>query len=154
MRWSLLLFLSLSMSVGAQQASTGQAGLPAPQHKANFDAERHQADELFVSGKHREALPLYEDLAAQDQTVPVFAERHGMLLLEKAETTADAKQKNGPSLTHGSVVPPAAASSPPSHGKSRSPPPAGHPARREKSPAQSSTCQRRTPQSYNSFTAN
>lgn len=100
MRWGAVVVFSVSVSVGAQQAwarsqqTALPPGVPAPQHKANFNAERHEADELFVSGKHQEALPLYEDLCAQDQTVPVFAERHGMLLLEKAEVTADAKTKN------------------------------------------------------------
>lgn len=99
MRWSVLFVLSLSVTVAAQvgpssqQAVAGREG-PAPHHQANFEAERHQADELFVSGKHMAALPLYEDLCRQDQTIPVFAERHGLLLIEKAEVTADAKQKN------------------------------------------------------------
>ena len=99
MRWSVVFFLSLSVSVGAPQApGTKQAapppGVPAPQHKSSFDAERLQADEAYVHGRHMEALPLYEDLCEQDQTIALFAERHGTLLLEKAEITADAKEKN------------------------------------------------------------
>jgi len=99
MRWSVVFFLSLSLSVGAQQAPSAQQkalppGVPAPQHKSGFDAERLQADEAFVHGRHAEALPLYQDLAQQDQTIPLFAERYGLLLLEKAETTQDPKQKS------------------------------------------------------------
>jgi tetratricopeptide (TPR) repeat protein len=102
MRWSVVFVLSLSVSVAAQQqaapgsqrAASATQGVAAAHHQANFEAERHQADELFVSGKHQAALPLYEDLSRQDPTIALFAERHGLLLLEKAETTADAKQKN------------------------------------------------------------
>ena len=98
MRWSVVFFLSLSVSVGAQQAAPAKQqalppGVPAPQHKSSFDAERLQADEAFVHGKHAQALPLYEDLCEQDQTIALFAERHGILLLEKAETTQDAKEQ-------------------------------------------------------------
>ena len=109
MRWSVVFVLSLSVSAGAQQTapssqqaptSTRQApavlppGVPPPQHKSGFDAERLQADEAFVHGKHAEALPLYQDLSEQDQTIPLFAERYGILLLEKAETTQDPKEKS------------------------------------------------------------
>lgn len=87
MRWSVLFVLSLSVTVAAQQ------GL-APHHQANFEAERHQADELYVSGEHLAALPLYEDLCRQDQTISLFAERHGSLLLEKAEASANPKEKD------------------------------------------------------------
>ena len=100
MRWSVVFFLSLSVSVVAQQQAPGSPqaaqasqGVPVPQHKPNFDAERLQADELYVHGKHQEALPLYEDLSQQDPTIAVFAERHGTLLLEKAEITQDPKQR-------------------------------------------------------------
>ncbi len=98
MRWGVVFFLSLSVSVGAQQAPASKQaapppGVPAPQHKSSFDAERLQADEAFVHGKHQEALPLYEDLCEQDQTIALFAERHGILLLEKAETTQDPKER-------------------------------------------------------------
>lgn len=105
MRWGVVVVVCLGVSVGqragegmgwAQQpAGAAQAqGAPAPQHRPEFEAERLQADELFVHGKHQEALPLYADLCQQDQTVPVFAERHGLLLLEKAEVTTDPKQKD------------------------------------------------------------
>src|ERR1700742_215706 len=99
MRWGAVFFLSLSVSVGAQQAAPAKQaalppGVPAPQHKSSFDAERLQADEAFVHGKHQEALPLYEDLSEQDQTIALFAERSGILLLEKAETTQDPKERN------------------------------------------------------------
>jgi len=92
MRWGVVFVLSLSVSVGAQQAAA-PPGVPAPQHKSSFDAERLQADEAYVHGKHAQALPLYEDLCEQDQTIALFAERHGTLLLEKAETTTDAKER-------------------------------------------------------------
>ena len=94
MRWSVLFVLSLSVSVAAQQAPGSRQGVPAPKHQANFEAERHQADELYVSGKHLAALPLYEDLCRQDQTIALFAERHGSLLLEKAEASANPKEKD------------------------------------------------------------
>ncbi|HXS12160.1 MAG TPA: hypothetical protein VN734_05620 [Acidobacteriaceae bacterium] len=101
MRWGVVFVLSLSVSVGAQQAAPGSQqkaatpppGVPAPQHKSSFDAERLQADEAYVHGKHPQALPLYEDLCEQDQTIALFAERHGTLLLEKAETTQDPKER-------------------------------------------------------------
>jgi len=91
MRWGVVFVLSLGVSVGAQQALP--PGVPAPQHKSSFDAERLQADEAYVNGKHGEALPLYQDLCEQDQTIALFAERYGTLLLERAETTADPKEK-------------------------------------------------------------
>ena len=94
MRWGVVFFLSLSVSVGAQQAAPAKQGAPAPQHKSSFDAERLQADEAFVHGKHQQALPLYEDLSEQDPTIALFAERSGILLLEKAETTQDPKERN------------------------------------------------------------
>lgn len=94
MRWGVVFLLSLSVSVGAQQQQAPGSGGAAPQHKANFDAERLQADELYVHGKYDEALPLYADLCAQDQTIAVFAERHGTLLLTKAESTPDAKTRD------------------------------------------------------------
>jgi tetratricopeptide (TPR) repeat protein len=100
MRWGVVFVLSLSVSVsaGAQQAAPAPqqavpAGVPAPQHKSSFDAERLQADEAYVHGRHMEALPLYEDLSSQDQTIALFAERHGTLLLEKAEITQDPKER-------------------------------------------------------------
>jgi tetratricopeptide (TPR) repeat protein len=65
----------------------------AQQHEANFDAERQQANQLWLAGKHLEALPLCEDLCRQDQAIPVFAERHGFALLEKSEIAADPKIK-------------------------------------------------------------
>jgi tetratricopeptide (TPR) repeat protein len=63
------------------------------QHEANFDAERKQANDLFVAGKIAESLPLYEDLCRQDPTVVVFAERHGFGLLSKAGTMPDGPDK-------------------------------------------------------------
>jgi tetratricopeptide (TPR) repeat protein len=67
---------------------------PAVHHEANFDAERAQANQLFLAGKHLEALPLYEDLCRQDQANPAFAERHGEGLMEKSYTLADPKERN------------------------------------------------------------
>src|SRR5215469_13538731 len=94
MRWGVVFVLSLGVSVGAQQkAPAVPPGVAAPQHKSSFDAERLQADEAYVHGKHGEALPLYQDLCEQDQTIALFAERYGTLLLERAETTADPKEK-------------------------------------------------------------
>ena len=66
---------------------------PAPQHEANFDAERAKANELFLAGKKLEALPLYEDLCRQDQTIAVFAERHAVALIDKAGTTPNGPAK-------------------------------------------------------------
>jgi len=67
---------------------------PAPKvaHEANFDAERAQANQLYLAGKRLEALPLYEDLCRQDQANPAFAERHGLGLIIKAGTLSDPKQ--------------------------------------------------------------
>jgi tetratricopeptide (TPR) repeat protein len=59
---------------------------PTPQHEANFDTERAQANQLWLADKFIEALPLYEDLCRQDQTLAVFAERHGFGLIKKAGT--------------------------------------------------------------------
>jgi hypothetical protein len=87
MRWGVIFLLSLGMSVAAQQA-------PGPQHQANFDAERAQANQLYLEGQTLEALPLYEDLSRQDPTIAVFAERHGTGLLAKADVTADPAAKN------------------------------------------------------------
>lgn len=74
------------------------AQAPAPsgaavQHQANFDVERKQANDLFLKGKIAESLPLYEDLCHQDQTITVFAERHGTGLIAKALAMADGSEK-------------------------------------------------------------
>jgi tetratricopeptide (TPR) repeat protein len=74
------------------QSGTGAAVAP-PQHGPDFDAERKQANDLYVGGKILDALPLYEDLCKQDQTIAVFAERHGAGLFMKASTIQDAKAK-------------------------------------------------------------
>jgi tetratricopeptide (TPR) repeat protein len=76
-----------------------RAQIPAPsqpkvQHEANFDAERKQANDLYLVGKHLESLPLYEDLCRQDPTIAVFAERHGAGLIAKAGTMTDGPAKN------------------------------------------------------------
>jgi tetratricopeptide (TPR) repeat protein len=68
---------------------------PAPKvaHEANFDAERAQANQLYLAGRRLEALPLYEDLCRQDEANPAFAERHGIGLIGKAGTLSDPKQQ-------------------------------------------------------------
>jgi tetratricopeptide (TPR) repeat protein len=68
---------------------------PAPKvaHEANFDAERAQANQLYLAGRRLDALPLYEDLCRQDQANIAFAERHGLGLLMKAGTLSDPKQQ-------------------------------------------------------------
>jgi tetratricopeptide (TPR) repeat protein len=99
MRWSVALLFSLAVSGMAQQSAPGSSQAdPSPQskaqaqsHEANFDSERQQANQLWLAGKHLDVLPLYEDLCRQDQTIPVFAERHGLALLEKSENSADPK---------------------------------------------------------------
>lgn len=71
------------------RAQTPAPTQPAVHHEANFDAERKQANDLFLAGKILESLPLYEDLCRQDPTIAVFAERHGTGLLQKAGTLGD-----------------------------------------------------------------
>ena len=75
---------------------------PKAQHEANFEAERKQANDLFVAGKTLESLPLYEDLCRQDQTIAVFAERHGVGLIFKAARMADGPDKTAV-INHGIV---------------------------------------------------
>ncbi len=94
LKTSLLLTVAFLTSLQAQQSIVQDFGQQAgaaqpPRHAATFDAERKQANDLFVSGKVLESLPLYEDLCKQDQTIPVFAERHGAGLLTKAPTLTD-----------------------------------------------------------------
>jgi len=85
----LLVFAAVA-SFFLQSQGTAQDSAPAaPHHEANFDAERKQADELFLAQKPLEALPLYEDLCRQDPTIAVFAERHGAGLLAKEATLPD-----------------------------------------------------------------
>jgi tetratricopeptide (TPR) repeat protein len=87
-------FLLLAAMVSPGLQATSQAGPPAtPHHEANFDAEREQANALYLAQKPLEALPLYEDLCRQDPTVAVFAERHGAGLLAKEATITDANEK-------------------------------------------------------------
>ena len=70
----------------AASAQTPVEAIPAPQHEANFDVERAQANQLILEEKYLEALPLYADLCRQDQTNPAFAERYGIGLMKKAGT--------------------------------------------------------------------
>jgi tetratricopeptide (TPR) repeat protein len=79
--------------LAAAQQTQAPASQPTVQHEANFDAERAQANQLYLAGKHLDALPLYEDLCRQDQANPAFAERHGGGLLEKAQAASDPKEK-------------------------------------------------------------
>jgi tetratricopeptide (TPR) repeat protein len=72
---------------------TAQKAAPKVAHEANFDAERAQANQLYLAGRRLEALPLYEDLCRQDQVNPAFAERHGTGLIAKAGTLSDPKQQ-------------------------------------------------------------
>jgi len=66
----------------------------APHHQANFDAERKQANEMFLRGDELQALPLYTDLERQDPTIAVFAERRGSGLSAAADVETDpAKSK-------------------------------------------------------------
>ena len=71
-----------------------QKPAPTVQHEANFDAERAQANQLYLAGKRLDALPLYEDLCRQDQANPAFAERHGQGLLAKMSVTSDQKERD------------------------------------------------------------
>jgi len=73
------------LAASVLQAQPGPQ-VSAPHHEPGFEAERKQADELFLATKPLEALPLYEDLCKQDPTVAVFAERHGAGLLAKEAT--------------------------------------------------------------------
>ncbi len=95
MRYSLcpvvVLATAIAASLPAQIPAPSQA---AVHHEANFDAERKQANDLYVAGKVMEALPLYEDLCRQDPTLAVFAERHASGLLEKQRTMPDGPAKN------------------------------------------------------------
>ncbi|MGP8258768.1 MAG: tetratricopeptide repeat protein [Acidobacteriaceae bacterium] len=79
----------------SRSLASGMPQQPAPKvaHEANFDAERAQANQLYLAGKRLEALPLYEDLCRQDQANPAFAERHGIGLIAKAGTVSDPKQQ-------------------------------------------------------------
>lgn len=95
-----VLAAALLLAPLAAQAQNPPAAAPAPQktapvvqHEANFDAERAQANELYLAGKRLEALPLYEDLCRQDQSLAVFAERHAGGLLAKELITDDPKDK-------------------------------------------------------------
>jgi hypothetical protein len=66
---------------------------PEVHHEANFDSERQRANDLFLKKDELGALPLYEDLARQDPTVAVFAERMGSGLLAAADIEDDPAKK-------------------------------------------------------------
>ena len=87
-------FVVLSvLAWGALHAQTTPTAAATPQHQANFEAERKQADELYLATKPLEALPLYEDLCRQDPTIAVFAERHAGGLLAKEATLSDSNAR-------------------------------------------------------------
>jgi tetratricopeptide (TPR) repeat protein len=79
--------------VPAQSSAGAGSGTTAVNHSAKFEEERKQANELFLAGKVLEALPLYEDLCRQDQTVAVFAERHAAGLFAKQATLSNDAEK-------------------------------------------------------------
>ena len=83
----------LAQTAAPPPASATAKPTPKVKHEANFDAEREQANQLYLAQKPLEALPLYEDLSRQDPTVAVFAERHGAGLLTKSTTVTDPKEK-------------------------------------------------------------
>jgi len=89
MSHSALILFAILASVPPLQAAAQTPAAPAPHHEASFEAERKQADELFLAQKPLDALPLYEDLCRQDPATAVFAERHGAGLLAKETTISD-----------------------------------------------------------------
>ena len=93
MRHSVLILIAIVSSVFPFQVSSQTSPSVVPQHEANFESDRKQADELYLAQKPLEALPLYEDLCRQDATVAVFAERHGAGLLAKEATLADPAER-------------------------------------------------------------
>lgn len=86
---SVLILVAIAFFAIPPQAVPQNTSPAAPNHQPNFEAERKQADELFLATKPLEALPLYEDLCRQDPTVAVFAERRGAGLLAKEATLSD-----------------------------------------------------------------
>jgi tetratricopeptide (TPR) repeat protein len=93
MKRSVCVFIAIVSSVLPFQAVSQTSPAAVPHHETNFDSERKQADELFLATKPLEALPLYEDLCRQDQTIAVFAERHGAGLLAKEVTLTDPAER-------------------------------------------------------------
>ena len=89
------ILVSLALASAMLRAQTAPQSAPPPEvhHDVIFEAERKQADELFLAQKPLEALPLYEDLCRQDPTVAVFAERHGAGLFAKAATLTDPAER-------------------------------------------------------------
>jgi tetratricopeptide (TPR) repeat protein len=87
-RGCLLVMLFIAF-VGVLPAQTVPPAQSTVQHEANFNAERKQANDLFLAGKTLDALPLYEDLCRQDPTSAVFAERHAAGLFAKKSTMPD-----------------------------------------------------------------
>jgi tetratricopeptide (TPR) repeat protein len=74
--------------------AAGVLAQTTPRHEPNFDAERQQANQLFLQGNKLQALPLYQDLCRQDPTVAVFAEREGSGLIAAADVETDPAKKN------------------------------------------------------------
>jgi tetratricopeptide (TPR) repeat protein len=93
MRHSVLIFILFVSTVFPFQAGAQTSPSIASHHELNFDAERKQANELFLDQKPLEALPLYEDLCRQDQTIAVFAERYGAGLLAKEVILSDPAER-------------------------------------------------------------
>lgn len=89
---SVAMFVACAWTLnGFAQTPVTQPGPPPPhvEHGADFDSERKQANDLFLAHRPLDALPLYEDLCRQDNTIAVFAERHAAGLFAKAPTLAD-----------------------------------------------------------------
>ena len=86
---TVLALIILASSAFPVAAVSQISPVPVPHHDPNFESERKQADELFLTQKPLEALPLYEDLCRQDPTIAVFAERHAAGLLAKQATLSD-----------------------------------------------------------------
>lgn len=89
-------FLAAALSLAFSPLAIAQQSAGPPlrvQHEANFDAERKQANDLYLAGKTLESLPLYEDLCRQDSTIAVFAERHAGGLFAKLATLPNGQEK-------------------------------------------------------------
>jgi len=90
---SVLVFAAIVSSVLEVQVASQTPSPAGVHHEANFESERKQADELFLTQKPLDALALYEDLCRQDPTVAVFAERYGAGLLAKEATLSDPAER-------------------------------------------------------------
>ena len=93
MKRSALIVILIVSPVFRFQVASQTPPSAVSQHGPNFESERKQADELFLAQKPLEALPLYEDLCRRDPAAPVFAERHGAVLLAKEATLSDSAER-------------------------------------------------------------